>query len=142
MSLGEKAQLQIPAEYGYGTRGAPGAIPPNSDLTFEVELLAIGTHKSPAFASKSSPPVAASLLKAKPASSIHREKTKEAAAEFQDKEEEERGNDTGCGRWKTNNNQWRCFVVCGSSFSLFCLVVLCILFKHSRSLVDSSSFLH
>ena len=42
MSLGEKAKLQIPADLGYGARGAPGAIPPNSDLTFEVELLAIG----------------------------------------------------------------------------------------------------
>ena len=42
MSLGEKAKLQIPADLGFGARGSPGAIPPNSDLTFEVELLAIG----------------------------------------------------------------------------------------------------
>ena len=144
MSLGEKAQLQIPAALGYGAQGAPGAIPPNSDLTFEVELLAIGTHKSPAFASASLSS-STSLLTAKPASAIHREKKEEAAAEFQDTEEEERGNDTGCGRWKTNNNQWRCFVACGSIFhyfALFCCVLFCILFTHSRSLVHSLSFLH
>eukprot|EP01096_Ripella_sp_DP13-Kostka_P006960 TRINITY_DN2516_c0_g1_i1.p1 TRINITY_DN2516_c0_g1~~TRINITY_DN2516_c0_g1_i1.p1 ORF type:complete len:179 (+),score=59.51 TRINITY_DN2516_c0_g1_i1:172-708(+) len=41
MSLGEKSILKISADYGYGSRGAGGAIPPNSDLTFEVELLAI-----------------------------------------------------------------------------------------------------
>mmetsp|Transcript_27638 Transcript_27638/g.60853 ORF Transcript_27638/g.60853 Transcript_27638/m.60853 type:complete len:128 (-) Transcript_27638:1381-1764(-) len=50
MSLGEKAKLQISSDYGYGARGAPGAIPPNSDLTFEVELLAIGNQKSPSYA--------------------------------------------------------------------------------------------
>ena len=114
MSLGETAKLQIPAALGYGARGAPGAIPPNSDLTFEVELLAIGTHKSPAFASSSSLSSSTSLLKAKPVSTVHREKTEEAETDFQDKEEE-RGNDTGCGRWKTNNNQWRCFVLFSST---------------------------
>jgi len=50
MSLGEKAKLQISSDYGYGAPGAPGAIPPNSDLTFEVELLAIGNQKSPSYA--------------------------------------------------------------------------------------------
>lgn len=49
MSLGEKAILKISSDYGYGARGAPGAIPPNADLTFEVELLAIGTKKAPGF---------------------------------------------------------------------------------------------
>ncbi|KAL3927695.1 MAG: hypothetical protein SGBAC_012976 [Bacillariaceae sp.] len=49
MSLGEKAKLQISSDFGYGARGAPGAIPPNADLTFEVELLAIGTNKAPGF---------------------------------------------------------------------------------------------
>uniref|UniRef100_A0A7S1E0P5 peptidylprolyl isomerase n=1 Tax=Thalassionema nitzschioides TaxID=33649 RepID=A0A7S1E0P5_9STRA len=45
MSLGEKAILRITSDYGYGERGAPGAIPPNADLNFEVELLAIGSKK-------------------------------------------------------------------------------------------------
>ena len=49
MALGEKANLQISSDFGYGARGAPGAIPPNADLTFEVELLAIGTNKAPGF---------------------------------------------------------------------------------------------
>merc|ERR1719161_3102098 len=41
MSLGEKAVLKMTADYGYGSRGAGGVIPPNADLTFEVELLKI-----------------------------------------------------------------------------------------------------
>ncbi|TKY89674.1 hypothetical protein EX895_001459 [Sporisorium graminicola] len=41
LSLGEKAKLIIPANEGYGARGAGGVIPPNADLVFEVELLAI-----------------------------------------------------------------------------------------------------
>ena len=36
MSLGEKAVLHISSDFGYGERGAPGAIPPNADLDFEV----------------------------------------------------------------------------------------------------------
>ncbi|KZZ98605.1 Peptidyl-prolyl cis-trans isomerase, FKBP-type [Moelleriella libera RCEF 2490] len=32
MKVGEKALLDITADYGYGARGFPGAIPPNSDL--------------------------------------------------------------------------------------------------------------
>ena len=47
MSLGEKAILRITSDYGYGAEGAPGAIPPNADLNFEVELLAIGNLKAP-----------------------------------------------------------------------------------------------
>ncbi|KAL2810890.1 hypothetical protein BJX63DRAFT_300499 [Aspergillus granulosus] len=38
MSLGEKAILTISSEYGYGHRGFPGLIPPDSVLVFEVEL--------------------------------------------------------------------------------------------------------
>ncbi|CAJ62014.1 MULTISPECIES: FKBP-type peptidyl-prolyl cis-trans isomerase [Frankia] len=41
LSLGEKAVLTITPDYGYGPRGFPPVIPPNSDLVFEVELLAI-----------------------------------------------------------------------------------------------------
>jgi FKBP-type peptidyl-prolyl cis-trans isomerase len=41
MSLGEKAVLNIPPDYGYGERGFPPVIPANSDLIFEVELLKI-----------------------------------------------------------------------------------------------------
>ena len=53
MSLGEKAMLKISSDYGYGARGAPGAIPPNADLNFEVELLAIGDKRAPGFSESS-----------------------------------------------------------------------------------------
>jgi FK506-binding protein 1 len=42
MSLGEKAVLNISSDFGYGSEGAGGVIPPNADLVFEVELLKIG----------------------------------------------------------------------------------------------------
>ena len=41
MSVGEKAILEISSDYGYGTRGAGGVIPPNADLKFEVDLIKI-----------------------------------------------------------------------------------------------------
>ncbi len=41
MKVGGKAQLVCPPDIAYGARGAPGRIPPNSTLHFEVELLAI-----------------------------------------------------------------------------------------------------
>jgi FKBP-type peptidyl-prolyl cis-trans isomerase FkpA len=41
MKIGGSRTILIPPEMGYGSRGAGGAIPPNADLIFEVELLEI-----------------------------------------------------------------------------------------------------
>ena len=45
MSVGQRALLKIPAAMGYGAQGAGGAIPPDADLIFDVELLGINSQE-------------------------------------------------------------------------------------------------
>lgn len=41
LKVGEKARLLIPSALAYGAQGAGGAIPPNADLIFDVELVSV-----------------------------------------------------------------------------------------------------
>jgi len=39
MSVGQRANLTCTPDYGYGSKGAGGVIPPNATLIFDVELI-------------------------------------------------------------------------------------------------------
>jgi peptidyl-prolyl cis-trans isomerase A (cyclophilin A) len=39
MRVGERMRFVVPANLAYGEKGYPGAIPPNSTLIFDIELV-------------------------------------------------------------------------------------------------------
>ena len=42
MAVGDKIVVICPSNLAYGSRGAGGLIPPNSDLEFEIEMFGFG----------------------------------------------------------------------------------------------------
>jgi FKBP-type peptidyl-prolyl cis-trans isomerase len=46
MKLGERAELHIQSDYGYGAAGSPPSIPPGAKLIFDVELVSIGERET------------------------------------------------------------------------------------------------
>lgn len=45
MKLGEKAELTIKPEFGYGAQGSPPQIPGDATLIFEVELIQVNDRR-------------------------------------------------------------------------------------------------
>jgi peptidylprolyl isomerase len=43
MHVGDRWEVTLPPDLGYGQRGAGGVIPPNATLIFDIELLRIGS---------------------------------------------------------------------------------------------------
>jgi FKBP-type peptidyl-prolyl cis-trans isomerase len=41
MTIGERRRLSVPSQQAYGEKGVNGIIPPNTNLVFEIELLAV-----------------------------------------------------------------------------------------------------
>ena len=41
MRVGGKRRVLVPSPQGYGAEGVEGLVPPNADLIFEIELLAV-----------------------------------------------------------------------------------------------------
>ncbi|XP_036364332.1 12 kDa FK506-binding protein-like isoform X2 [Octopus sinensis] len=46
MSLGERSKLICTPDYGYGPKGYPGVIPPNSTLIFDVQLISLNSLRT------------------------------------------------------------------------------------------------
>jgi FK506-binding protein 1 len=44
LTLGERSTFEIDSDKAYGPRGAGGVIPPDADLIFDIELLAVNEH--------------------------------------------------------------------------------------------------
>ena len=49
LTLGERATFKCPSELCYGPSGAGGVIPPDADLNFDIELLAVGNKCATGF---------------------------------------------------------------------------------------------